>query len=255
MELEVPAERRHWRCDRSSAGVSLGAQEQGPCDRAIDLYSPVSTLVLMDEYGDASLLGRSEIRRRIVALLLDAQGERLHLREIARRVRTSAGTASRELRRLEDAGLVARDLEGRQVYFRTRADSPLYPRVRGLVHAMAREPAVTLVQAPAPDPLGLQTARRLRRALRAVLGDRLVGIYLYGSRARGDHDPDSDVDVLVVLDEIGTYAADLRATGEATSRLSLEAGVTISRLLATRQSWLRRDRPILRVIADEGIRV
>jgi predicted nucleotidyltransferase len=209
----------------------------------------------MSEYNGVSLLGRSEIRRRILGLLLDDPGERLHLREIARRALTSAGTAARELRLLEEAGLVARDREGRQVYFRSRTDSSLYPPVRALVHAMGREATATLARSPAPDSLGLQTARRLRLELRAVLGERLVGVYLYGSRARGDHDADSDIDVLVVLDEIGVYAADLRATGEATSRLSLEAGVTISRLLATRQSWLRRDRPILRVIAAEGIRV
>ena len=34
-----------------------------------------------------------------------------------------------------------------------------------------------------------------------VFGDRLAQIWLYGSRARGDHRPDSDVDLLVVLDE------------------------------------------------------
>ena len=209
----------------------------------------------MSEYSGVSLLGRSEIRRRILGLLLDAPAERLHLREIARRACTSAGTAARELRRLEETGLVARDREGRQVYFRPRTDSSLYPPVRALFHAMARETAVTLAPSRAPDPLGLRTARRLRRELKAVLGERLVGVYLYGSRARGDHDPDSDIDVLVILDEIGAYAADLQATGEATSRLSLEAGITISRLLATREAWLRRDRPILRVIAAEGIRV
>ena len=36
---------------------------------------------------------------------------------------------------------------------------------------------------------------------RRVFGDRLAQIWLYGSRARGDHHPDSDVDLLVVLHE------------------------------------------------------
>lgn len=203
----------------------------------------------------ASLLGRSEIRRRILRLLLDSPDERLHLREIARRALTSAGTAARELLRLEEAGLVARDREGSQVYFSARTESSMYPPVRALVHAIARETAVPLAPSPTPDPLGLRTTRRLRRELAAVYGERLAGVYLYGSRARGDHDPDSDVDVLLVLDEIASYPADIRASGEVTSRLSLDSGVTISRLLTTRESWERRDRPILRVIAAEGIRV
>jgi predicted nucleotidyltransferase/DNA-binding HxlR family transcriptional regulator len=209
----------------------------------------------MSEYSGVSLLGRSEIRRRILGLLLDTPGERLHLREIARRASTSAGTAARELRRLEEAGLLSRDREGQRVYFRSRPESSLYPSARALAHAMARETAVPLAPPPTPDPLGLRTARRLRRELRAAYGERLVGVYLYGSRARGDHDPDSDIDVLVVLDEIASYPAEIRASSEAASRLSLDAGVTISRLLATRESWNRRDRPILRVIAAEGIRV
>lgn len=37
--------------------------------------------------------------------------------------------------------------------------------------------------------------------VRAHYGDRLEGVYLFGSRARGDHRPDSDADVAVVLAE------------------------------------------------------
>lgn len=209
----------------------------------------------MSEYVGVSLLGGSEIRQRILRLLVDAPVVRLHLREIARRASTSAGTAARELRRLEEAGLIVREREGSQVYFRTRTESPLYPPVRALVHAMVREAVTPLAPSPTPDRLGLAMARRLRRELRAAYGGRLVDVYLFGSRARGDHDPDSDIDVLIILDEIDSYAADLRLSGEATSRLSLEDGVTISRLLATRDSWERRDRPILQAIASEGIRV
>lgn len=218
------------------------------------MYSCVSTLVLMSEYDFRIVFGRSEIRRRIGACLVDAPGGRLHLREIARRARTSAGTAARELGRLEAAGFVARDREGRQVYFRWVAAAPAYPSAGGPGHASVAESAAALSPTASPDRLGLMVARQLHREIGAVFGPRLVDVLLFGSRARGDHDADSDVDVLIVLDEIASYPADLRASGEATSRLSLDAGVTISRLLATRSSWERRDRPILRVIAEEGIR-
>ena len=208
----------------------------------------------MPEYSGVFLLGRSQIRRRILGLLLDTPSERLHLREIARRASTSAGTAARELRRLEEAGLVARDREGQQVYFRSRPESSLYPPVRALVHAVAREAVTPLAPSPTVDRLGLETASRLRSELAGIFGRRLVGVWLFGSRARGDHDPDSDVDVLIVLAEIESYPADLRLSSEVASRLSLETGVTISRLLATREAWERGDRPILRVIAAEGVR-
>ena len=52
----------------------------------------------------------------------------------------------------------------------------------------------------------------LKEALSGLCGERLRGVYLYGSYARGDFHPDSDVDVLIVLagdvrpgDEISRY--------------------------------------------------
>ncbi|MBI4494183.1 MAG: nucleotidyltransferase domain-containing protein [Chloroflexi bacterium] len=39
----------------------------------------------------------------------------------------------------------------------------------------------------------------LKEVLSRLYGERLRGIYLYGSYARGDYCPESDVDVLVVL--------------------------------------------------------
>jgi uncharacterized protein len=39
----------------------------------------------------------------------------------------------------------------------------------------------------------------LRRHLEALYGPRLVHLVLYGSQARGDAEPSSDIDVLVVL--------------------------------------------------------
>ncbi|HUT04069.1 MAG TPA: nucleotidyltransferase domain-containing protein [bacterium] len=39
-------------------------------------------------------------------------------------------------------------------------------------------------------------------AIRERLGERLKQMILYGSRARGDNDPDSDYDILLVVDEV-----------------------------------------------------
>jgi uncharacterized protein len=41
----------------------------------------------------------------------------------------------------------------------------------------------------------------LKRRLERRFGERFVALYLFGSRARGDHEPDSDVDVAVLLDQ------------------------------------------------------
>jgi predicted nucleotidyltransferase len=49
------------------------------------------------------------------------------------------------------------------------------------------------------DDAAEQALADFTAAVRRHYGDRLRGLYLFGSRARGDHAPDSDVDVAVVL--------------------------------------------------------
>jgi predicted nucleotidyltransferase len=46
---------------------------------------------------------------------------------------------------------------------------------------------------------------RFRAALAEVYGDRLERVVLYGSRARGDHRPDSDYDIAVFIKHPGSF--------------------------------------------------
>ena len=154
----------------------------------------------MAEYTTASiLLGRSSIRQRILALIMDAPERRLHLRAIARAVGTSAGTAARELGRLEDAGLVRRTREGNQVYFEARPNQPLFGQIRDVVRQAAGAPYI------------------LRKHLSELDGvERAV---IFGSYADGRLQPDSDVDLLIIGDP---------DRDELTDRLEM-AGLEISR--------------------------
>lgn len=69
-------------------------------------------------------------------------------------------------------------------------------------------------------------------------GDRLVGLYLFGSRARGDHRPDSDADVAVVLSGFdgGALAEKMRLVDLGFDALT-DVGLMIQPWPFTRSEW------------------
>ena len=70
--------------------------------------------------------------------------------------------------------------------------------------------------------------QKVKARLAKVHGERLHGVVLYGSEARGDAEPESDIDLLVLLEEPIDFARDLEANLNAVYPLSLETGRRIS---------------------------
>lgn len=93
---------------------------------------------------------------------------------------------------------------------------------------------------------------RLRHGLESLYGKRLAGVYLFGSFARGEATPESDVDILVVLDEVADYGQEIKRTGHLISDLSLEYDVSISRFFASAEAWRHRDSPFLANVRDQA---
>ena len=102
--------------------------------------------------------------------------------------------------------------------------------------------------------------RALADQLRAALGPRLIGLILFGSCARGDHRPGSDVDLLLVVDTADRSAdravrAAIEAMRHHPTRLAvMEAGlagtpelVTISAQRLAEHPWLLLD------VAADGV--
>lgn len=93
----------------------------------------------------------------------------------------------------------------------------------------------------------------LKSGLSRLYGNRLKAVVLFGSYARGDYDHNSDLDVMIVLDDYRRAWDELVRSAELASDLSLKYDVTISRTFMKETQWRSGDLPVLRNIRAEGI--
>ena len=97
--------------------------------------------------------------------------------------------------------------------------------------------------------------KELKQGLINLYGERLKGLYLYGSYARGDYREGSDLDILVVLNDFERAPIELSRTDDLMGDLSLEYLITISPLFMREQDWISADKPLLRNVRVEGLAV
>jgi predicted nucleotidyltransferase len=123
----------------------------------------------------------SEARARLLAHFVVHPDGRDHVRALERHTGLGKRSLQVELERLAAMGLVRREAEGRRVVYRREEANRQWRAIESLV----AEYAPGLV---------------LRDALRDVPG--IDAAFVFGSHARGDARPDSDIDLLVLGDEI-----------------------------------------------------
>lgn len=167
----------------------------------------------------------------------------LHFRALQRVTRVSSRSLQHEMARLEALGLVQRERDGRLVRYRAVAGHARWSVLREMVRQFA-------------DP-----AELLRVALADVPG--LDAAFIYGSFARGDTHPESDIDVFAfgdALKDLDTRLALTNTAVEASIILNREVNVTrytpdklearrtgsfLSSVLAGPKQWLLGDETIL----------
>lgn len=93
----------------------------------------------------------------------------------------------------------------------------------------------------------------LHLRLSHLYGERLVQLVLYGSQARGDATPDSDVDVLVVLAGQMNLSDEIEKTGEIITDLCLRYGTMVMCLFMSEARFRKDDTPVLVNIRQEGM--
>ena len=91
-----------------------------------------------------------------------------------------------------------------------------------------------------------------RLGLESLYGDRLGGLYLFGSYARGEAEPESDLDVLIVLDDVTDYPDEVDRTGSLASELSLRHGLSLSRVFLSRRAWTQGTDFFVKNVRREG---
>ena len=159
------------------------------------------------------LFGRT--RSAVLGALLLRPEASLHVRELARLTRASAGSLHRELRLLSEMGLLSRHDVGRQVHYQANTAHPVYAEFSQLLRKTA----------------GLVDV--LREALEP-LRTKVQAAFVYGSVATGTERPASDVDVMVIGTATFADLARVLAPAQATLRREVNPTVMTRREFATK---------------------
>ena len=95
--------------------------------------------------------------------------------------------------------------------------------------------------------------KRIRSALEDAFGERLEGVILYGSEARGEAEPDSDIDLLVLLRPMISFGKDLKTCIHALYPLVLELERPIDSIPVDASVYEAQEFSLYRNAKREGI--
>lgn len=156
------------------------------------------------------------VQQRVLGLLFGQPERRFQSAELIRLAGSGTGAVHRQLQRLAEAGLVSVSYEGNQKYYSARTDAPVFPELHGLI--------VKTIGVVEP----------IRAALEPVSGE-IDLAFIFGSVAKGNERATSDIDLLVVTDEL-MYLDVYSALQDAERIL----GRTINPTVFTRAEWKKK---------------
>lgn len=174
----------------------------------------------------------SERQQKILSALILHEGVPHSVSDLIRLAGPGHGATQRILDALEAAGIVTKSSRGNQRLYVINREHPIYPELRsiclktfGLGEVIARE----------LEPFGAKIERA----------------FVFGSLAKGEARPDSDVDLMVVGN------VDFFELGEVLERLKEQLGRDIDLNLHSPEEWdaLQADRVIRSINEERKIRV
>jgi predicted nucleotidyltransferase len=125
----------------------------------------------------SGLFGKT--RQAVLALLYGQADTSFYTKQILDAVKIGRGTVQRELKNLTDAGIITREVQGRQVYYRANKKCPLFNELKSIVRKT------------------FGVADVIRQSLEPV-ADKIQVAFIFGSVARSADDRKSDIDVMIV---------------------------------------------------------
>jgi DNA-binding transcriptional ArsR family regulator len=145
-------------------------------------------------------------RQAVLALIYGKADSAFYTKQILDNVKIGRGTVQRELQNLTDAGIITREVQGRQVYYRANEKCPIFLELKGIVR----------------KTFGM--ADVIRMALKPI-ESKIQAAFIYGSLASNCDSGKSDVDIMVIGEAtFGDVTAALYATQ---SQLRREVNPTV----------------------------
>lgn len=140
------------------------------------------------------------VQQRVLGLLFGQPERRYQSAELIRLAEAGTGAVHRLMSRLAATGLVSVTSVGNQKFYQANPESPVFGELCGLIQ----------------KTVGL--ARPLQTAL-APLANRITAAFVFGSVAKGLNRAASDIDLMVIADELD-YATLYAALTDAEAMLS-----------------------------------
>ncbi len=133
---------------------------------------------------------------KILQLYSGEYGKRLHLREIARAVGVDVKAVQLQLRNLEENNVLRSELRGRNKDFSLNPENPMtmYHMVLAEVYTSIRL---------------METSYPIKRVAGELLGKVRGIVAVFGSYAKAVEDEESDIDILVIGDDLPVELTDL----------------------------------------------